>query len=982
VQRIDVDVGAFGFDWLFSTMRLAWLSVFLTFSMYALGQDAPYRIYTIQDGLAQMKVSAILLDKRGFLWIGTRNGLNRFDGETFTLYSTADSLTNNRILALEEAPGGELIILTAGGLHFFDGARFTVYPHTFSSVNYEMEYLADSSVWILDNRDLATWKFADEQYMMVRKWEGPCNMILDRSAMELCFIGSNRIEVLWPANAIRVEEFQTTFFPRPYGDVGNHSIHSSRGTPTVFYGYQDKVLSPIAEFDQNRITDIIPNGLWVYYRNTLYLPSNGVGRTTIPDVFNNVEDVLVDPASQFWIASDNGLGRVFSPMFEHVPYNQLPNVWSIIEDHHGDMWFATYGNGLYHMPEDVQSPNQVDPNGPESWRECFLGAVETQDHKLHFANALGIVTINPDSTLPEYNSSPTVFTLYFDTLTNTLAEGVLGGINTTVYPDGTTKYWGPEEGVHPNDYIQCIGGDVNNCYWLGSYTGVTRICPEDNSVTAYTQEQGTLPSQGVFALCIDPEGRLWMGGDQGLLYCDSDNFNIQELQSAVLHEMVKSILVLDSTHLLIGAKTGLYVFDFKTFGETGAIDILPLNASVGYTGIEPGFNGLYRDSRGVIWITSATGVDKLYPDRLNLTRQQMRPQFTHFDGNALPFDYEAHTFQLDYGKVAVLFEYTAVGTVRPHQTQYQYRLDDGTWSEWSEKASLLLTGLSNGSHVLSVRVGPSDVPIHSAPTASLRFQVSLLLYQRAFFLPIVIVLLALLFGFALYSILRQRLARKRFAAQQSESRYLRSQLLLAELNPHFIFNVLASIQNKVLTGRKEDASAYIVKLSRLIRNFLNASYRSNEGHGQDYDIPLNTEIELLTAYIEFEHDKSDQHFRFQMTVDPALQDTNATLPPMLIQPFVENAIKHGLLPGPHSGLLEIHFSRTDHSLTCCVRDNGIGRTEAARRAKHAFQTHRSLGTRMIEERIELLNQLGHHISVETADVEPTGTEVTIAIFDS
>jgi len=206
--------------------------------------------------------------------------------------------------------------------------------------------------------------------------------------------------------------------------------------------------------------------------------------------------------------------------------------------------------------------------------------------------------------------------------------------------------------------------------------------------------------------------------------------------------------------------------------------------------------------------------------------------------------------------------------------------------------------------------------------------------------------------------------------------------LKSQLNPHFIFNVLASIQNKVLTGRKEVASAYIVKLSRLIRNFLNASYRSNEGHGQEYDISLETEIELLNAYLEFEQDKSDRHFDFHIEVDSTLTDSNATLPPMLIQPFVENAIKHGLLPAPPGGILGIRFARTDQALTCSVSDDGIGRAEAARRAKQAFRTHRSLGTKMIEERIELLNQLGHHISVETSDRHPNGTLVRITIGDS
>ena len=962
-------------------MRWLWLVCFISVLSGAEAQDPAIRTYTMRDGLAQMKANTLELDSYGFLWIGTRNGLSRFDGQNFTTYTTPDGLLNDRILALDKAPDGRLVIMSAGGVQFFDGADFQSYPQDFPRVKYHMRCMPDTSTWILDNRSGDVWTLHHGAYTPSWNLGGSRELGFNEASRELYVVGADSLIVLWPSEKRRVEELSIRPFFRSYGDIRGHAVSSDRSNPVIFFTIGNTRFTPIAEFDYTHVTDYAPNGLWVYYQTTLHLPARQRDRLTLPDLFVNVEDVLTDSLSQFWVASDNGLGRIYSEAFEHIPHHILPNVWSVIEDDTGNLWFGTYGNGLYTLASGDTAPKQVDPDHPTRWREYFPGAVKTDDGVLHFANAGGITSVYPNENVPVQSPGSTAFTLWYDTLAGVLVEGSLGGIKVTPYPDGEPEFIGPEDGVHPNDYIQFIDRDHAGCYWLCSYSGVTRICRDPDTATTFTQKNGTLPCQGVFAVCEDPDGRLWLGGDDGLLYYDFNAAGIQRLPSVVLKEMVKSLMVLDTAHLLIAAKTGLFLLNFRTFAQSGIVDIRHYNASNGYQGIEPGFAGLYQSADGRIWITSASGLDVLHPELLDSSTQQLRAHITTLGGVSLPFDHQSFTHTLDPGQDAVTIDVAAIGFTRPFETQFQYQLDAGPWSPWSSESSLVLTHLRHGPHRLSVRAGPTDLPLDRAHVDTAAFNVSLIWYQRAFFLPLAMSVIIVLLAYTLYAVISQRRARKRFARQQAEARYLRSQLILAELNPHFIFNVLASIQNKVLSGRKEEASAYLVKLSRLMRNFLNATYRSNTGQGQEYEIPLSTEIDLLTAYIEFEQDKGDNHFRYRLEAESALDPEQVSISPMLVQPYVENAIKHGLLPAPPSGMLEVLFSRSGQSLVCIVRDNGIGRVAAEQRASRRFQTHRSLGTKMIEERIELLNQLGHQISVVTRDVLPTGTEVEIRIAE-
>jgi len=182
-------------------------------------------------------------------------------------------------------------------------------------------------------------------------------------------------------------------------------------------------------------------------------------------------------------------------------------------------------------------------------------------------------------------------------------------------------------------------------------------------------------------------------------------------------------------------------------------------------------------------------------------------------------------------------------------------------------------------------------------------------------------------------------------------------MLRSQMNPHFIFNSLNSIQKYIWESKQEDAAEYLTKFARLMRSILEAS-------GQKL-VSLQKELSLLKLYVELEHRRSNGGFDYTITIDPAIDVTNTTLPPLLLQPFIENAIWHGLNPKETQGELHIEVRRANHNLICLVDDTGVGRN-ASKKLKDA--QHTSMGIAISNQRVELLKK-------------QTATEANVVVLD-
>jgi hypothetical protein len=243
--------------------------------------------------------------------------------------------------------------------------------------------------------------------------------------------------------------------------------------------------------------------------------------------------------------------------------------------------------------------------------------------------------------------------------------------------------------------------------------------------------------------------------------------------------------------------------------------------------------------------------------------------------------------------------------------------------------------------------------------------------------------------FQRYHQLQKQIAEERFAKERlaKEKEIERSQLLAqrtqlemqalrAQMNPHFIFNSLNSIDLFILQNDKAKASKYLTKFSRLIRMILDSSTKVT--------VSLAEDLEALQLYLELERLRCDQKFSFRIKCDPGIDADFMQLPPMLLQPFAENAIWHGLMNKKEGGHLCISINQEDSDLICTIMDDGIGRKKAAELQDKSGK-HKSMGMKITEGRIAMMHEMNReNKSVEirdlvNADGSAAGTEVVLRI---
>lgn len=203
--------------------------------------------------------------------------------------------------------------------------------------------------------------------------------------------------------------------------------------------------------------------------------------------------------------------------------------------------------------------------------------------------------------------------------------------------------------------------------------------------------------------------------------------------------------------------------------------------------------------------------------------------------------------------------------------------------------------------------------------------------------------------------------------------------LRAQMNPHFIFNALNSVQQYILQGDVTEANRYLSKFSKLQREVLTNS-------DQNF-ITLEKELEVLNLYLELEQLRFDGSFVYEIKLDTAIDADEIKIPPMIIQPFVENSIWHGLMPKQGERWVKIHFTfSNDDLLVCTVTDNGIGREAASRLKQNGHPQHKSKGLSLVYDRLNILRQQYEQaFDVTITDITdsndlPMGTEVKLHIY--
>jgi len=910
--------------------------------------------YTEKEGLPNQNISSILEDKNGNIWIGTWDGgASRFDGTSFTNYTIKEGLPNNKVSSIVEDKSGNLWFGTeGGGASRFDGMSFTNYT--------EKEGLTSKQVWCMSE---------------------------DKSGN------------IW------------------FG-FGHDEGGVSRFDGTSFTNYTDKDGLP-----NNVISSILEDKSGNIWFTTFRGGASRYDGTSLTNYAENegtygrrMMSILEDNSGNFWF----GMGAHGVSFYDKAPSLQYIRlgakssygVYGLLEDKNGNLWLGTDNDGVFRF-DGTSFTNYTDKEGLSN--NAVWSILEDKDGNIWFGSSAGVSRFDGTSfthySEKEGLSNNSVGSMLEDKSGN-LWFGTLGG--GVIRFDGTSfTHYTEKEGLS-NNRVQCMLEDKSGNLWFGTLGGgVSRF--DGSSFINYTEKEG-LSNNAVGSILEDKGGKIWLGTwGGGVSVFDGTGFTYYTEREGLSNNNVGSILEDKDGNTWIHTDNGINYLVVDGIGDqqiqttnqnkkdtTLYPKIYVLERQDGVKEMGTNNNGAIIDRRNRAWWCNWRGLTMLElnkfsvptePPRTYLSQLDINEQFINYhqlqDSSGIDFEFSGVSpfenypldLKLPHYKNHLTFHFYGIDWAAPHKIKYAYQLK-GLKNEWSsptEDIKADYRNLSYGKYTFKVKaIGMSQV--WSKPF-EYRFTILPPLWQSN--LAYGSYLIMLIGGvFVTNRFLRNRLLQKerernREKELKQKATELEMQALRAQMNPHFIFNSLNSINNFILKNNKLQASEYLIKFSKLIRLILDNSTLTL--------INLDQELEALKLYIELEALRFQHRFDYQIILSKDLDTTSIKVPPLILQPFVENAIHHGLMPKEGPGHLKITITEFEGNLFLKIEDDGIGRQKSSLINAHASHKHKSLGLNVTSERIDLLNhQHAENSKVEVNDLtdeegKAIGTEISIHI---
>ncbi|MCX6219005.1 sensor histidine kinase [Spirosoma sp.] len=989
-------------------LRWLLLMAFGLQSILTFGQEYPVTRYTNHDGLPQMQILRVFEDSRGYIWIGTRNGFSMFDGEQFKNFRTRDGVGSSYIGGFVEDRKGNVWIASLRGVVRFDGDTLVSFHH---------ERFIDPGTIAIDSHDqLFALTYPDHQLTQLVKsaWQTtrvvpngwkPTGLISDKRSKQL-YISFEKQGLFLLDNGkltpVAKDLMLLSGVPTPnytaetngYSILGGELPDKSR---LILYR-QGANYVPFLKLRAAtvEVLQTVPFDYVYSHKGNIYLLERGSRHSFLLMAGSELLHATSDGIS-YWIGTRKGLLRVFTNGIRYFSEQTIPAPRAVLERSPGVFWIVNSTGPIQQLQDGnlsrvsgyEQLVKQHDPGFTSHWEESASVLdnrkalwISYGSHMLHHGdgNTFSRIETKTDT------DNPVVYLLNGAQRNLVLASRVKQVDFYSIKPPyRVVRSLTEKGGLMPGPYISALEDKRGN-YWIGS-TGLTHYNFDTKVTRQYPPLSKKLPARGILSMCRDARGTLWLGtGEGGCLYFDQQKDAFIALQTNLLQNIIYNVTPLDATHLLITDSQNIYILDLAIFYATGKVTFQLFTSRNGFLGIEPVEQGVFKDAKGIVWLSTGTGLAQIDPRRLNLSPNPVRTYFTSVNTKRIPFRRRTpdSVAVLAYRQNTLAVGFEAIGVNKPLRTQFSYRIPgiSDNWSSWQTNNQVTITNLPPGLHTIELKTQTGDLTESGEAVARLRFRVSLPVWQWPMFPYLAAGIIGLLMVSLGYVYFRSRQSSLRLQQQEQQLLFLQVQTLQAQLNPHFVFNVLGTLQRMILTNDLEQANRGLLRLAQLIRGFLESSVRSEmpKSRSAETEVKLDKELEMLQMYVEFEHLQYRDRFTYAFDVAPTLVTSMWSIPPMLIQPFVENAIKHGLLYKETSGHLSIRIWPEDDDRLCIqIDDDGVGREGARRQQATSIKPYVSRGSGLVKKRIELLNQMGYHISLTTSDRPAGGTLVDLII---
>lgn len=517
--------------------------------------------------------------------------------------------------------------------------------------------------------------------------------------------------------------------------------------------------------------------------------------------------------------------------------------------------------------------------------------------------------------------------------------------------------------------IDHVFQDMSGSFWLAAGKDLYKYTRR--TFTNYGKEQDLKLSRitGIgetsdSTLCVTTAG-------SGMYFFKRNSHQQLNQQNGLQNEVCNKLYIDDNDNIWVATNYGLYKVRLTSK------DNFEISQFTKHSGL-PGNKVIDVYSKGDrLWVVTSTGSTAFIQRKMELNFTPMDVAISKVRINGVD-TLMKKKYELPSNETSIQIFYGVRNKNFRGLVNYRYKLLglDTSWTH-STRTSILYPGLNPKTYTFMVNAQNQDGFWSSNP-ASLTIVVKRPFNETWWFNALWVNLLGLLavlvYFFRIRQIRQREQEKTRLNKQISD---IELKALRAQMNPHFIFNSLNSIQHFITNNDAESANKYLSKFAKLMRMILEGSKKTT--------ISVTDEIKALSFYMELESLRFENKFDYNIKLDPAIDIHNTEIPTMLIQPYVENAIWHGLMNKSMKGLINIELKLAEDALHCIIEDNGIGRDKAKELKKQNLNAYKSIGMLVTQERLEILNALQEkETNIDITDMKdaagkPKGTKVEIYI---
>lgn len=953
-SRLNVSIGSFS-GFLLQLM----LAFGILNHQYAYSQDPYFRSYDSTNGLAGNEVYEVIQDKKGYIWFCTNRGVSRFDGKKFVNFSNSNGLAENSILGLYEGKDGKIWCRgVSGTISYVENneahdieARIPTY--------YANSLVTDdrNNLWVGSQSSGVYYKISPPY-----KKENLTTFTQESVRLQILRIGDDII-------------FSRSTSPEGVmiQDTSGKSLAESQfinQNPNLRAKYQDGIYRIVS--DDSLIT--ISSSRQV---NKFHVPGkphnvyyDGHLIWTLPSEMTGA--VAVEP--------NNGVLK--SWIFRDV------NVSAVYKDREGAFWFCTLGSGVRYVP----SLNAVKCNVSEE-------RIPRLDKIHHASDKTFVSSINQDILV--YTKQQFSRASDSEIEESELRRIFLSDPQKKNQDDLTyLGVFGKEDIVlhevssfHACNPLNCFLVDASTNAVIQYYAAPSRINAAiaigkdslllgcNDGLSIFSDGNFSNPTFGkslsgrrINDLTIDDEGYILAAtSGQGIAAIQGTEVNWINAGNGLLSNQCESICFYEQL-IYVGTNKGLSVLRKNANGKYhnifhSAVFSLPNTA---ISDIEV--------SGENIWFATDRGIFKYTLSDQDVTSVPPLISVNEFSVNGHLKDHLTdHEFS--HSENNIVINLASLSYLMPEQNRIRYKLS-GANDQWesTDGGDIRFAALSPGEYEFSA-IAENASGVQSNETIVIKFNIGKPLWLTWWFITFSAAFFVALFSVLIFFRLRKsnQLALEKETlktkAAKMEMRALRSQM-----NPHFIFNSINSIQHYILNHDRLLAHKMLSSFAKLMRNVL-------ENSASEF-IPLNKEVETLNLYLKLEAERYESKFNYKIGVAEDIDGITTLVPPMIIQPLVENAIIHGIIQlKENTGELDVNFKLSGEFIHCIIQDNGIGRTRSAEIKKSKSTHHQSHGINITMERLHLCYKITGHVpefdmritDLINHNATPAGTKVEIML---